>query len=288
MKRPVFSGHESFQCKTHWLKRGYDFVQNDNNFNDDDAVVKLGVGKNMVASIKYWMKAFGMLDTNNDVTNIAAYLLDDRDGKDPYFENTGTLWLMHYLLVSNDFASIYKIVFSDFHRQRNEIEKAKLQNYIKRICYDANYQNAYNENTVKRDVDVLLHTYTNSRSGNIEDNSSLLMPLNLVKHIDSIKDISGKRSEVYCFNYNNPDSVPEDILLYAIICSKDSISVSFELISDIALIFCLSTNDLLDKIKSICEKYNSEIVFSDIAGIKELQFKRDFNKEEILDNYYGQ
>ena len=26
MKKPVFSGHESFACKSHWLKRGYDFV----------------------------------------------------------------------------------------------------------------------------------------------------------------------------------------------------------------------------------------------------------------------
>lgn len=53
MARPIFSGHESFACKSHWLKRGYDFVRGENNFNDDDAVVRLGVGKNMVASIKF-------------------------------------------------------------------------------------------------------------------------------------------------------------------------------------------------------------------------------------------
>ena len=61
MARPIFSGHESFACKSHWLKRGYDFVIADRNFNDDDAVVHLGVGKNMVASIRFWMKAIGLL-----------------------------------------------------------------------------------------------------------------------------------------------------------------------------------------------------------------------------------
>lgn len=45
MAKPVFSGHESFACKSHWLKRGYDFVNEGNNFNADDAVVQLGVGK---------------------------------------------------------------------------------------------------------------------------------------------------------------------------------------------------------------------------------------------------
>ena len=48
-KKYVFSGHESFPCKTLWLKKGYDFVANDYMFNDSDAVVRLGVGKNMVA-----------------------------------------------------------------------------------------------------------------------------------------------------------------------------------------------------------------------------------------------
>ena len=55
-----FSGHESFICKHFWLKKGYDFISHKGNFNDESAVVELGVGKNMVASISYWLKAFGV------------------------------------------------------------------------------------------------------------------------------------------------------------------------------------------------------------------------------------
>ena len=76
----VFSGHESFTCKTLWLKKGYDFITNQHNFNAPDAVVKLGVGKNMVASIRYWMHAFGMTD-NDELTDIAHYLLEHRKWK---------------------------------------------------------------------------------------------------------------------------------------------------------------------------------------------------------------
>lgn len=60
-KRFSFSGHESFQCRSLWLKKGYDFINSGKSFNDEDAVVILGVGKNMVASIRYWMKAFDLL-----------------------------------------------------------------------------------------------------------------------------------------------------------------------------------------------------------------------------------
>lgn len=60
-----FSGHESFPCKSLWLKKGYDFVANKNNFNSPDAVITLGVGKNMVSSIRFWLRAFGI--TDNDV-----------------------------------------------------------------------------------------------------------------------------------------------------------------------------------------------------------------------------
>lgn len=56
----IFSGHESFPCKTLWLKKGYDFVNAEKDFNAPEAVVHLGVGKNMVAAVRYWYKAFGL------------------------------------------------------------------------------------------------------------------------------------------------------------------------------------------------------------------------------------
>ena len=65
--RYCFSGHESFPCKSMWLKKGYDYLVDRNRFTDPDAVVKLGVGKNMVQSIRFWLRAFGLL-------NLARYL----------------------------------------------------------------------------------------------------------------------------------------------------------------------------------------------------------------------
>ena len=71
----TFSGHESFPCKVLWLKKGYDFVLEENNWNSADSVVKLGVGKNMVSSIRYWMRAF-VLITDKSLTDIAHFILN--------------------------------------------------------------------------------------------------------------------------------------------------------------------------------------------------------------------
>ena len=282
MARPIFSGHESFACKSHWLKRGYDFVRGENNFNDDDAVVRLGVGKNMVASIKFWLKAIGLLKDAGLVA-LANHLFDDDNGKDPYLEDIGTLWLLHFLLIQTDYATIYKTTFVDYHRQRNIIEKSKLQNYIKHICFDeTGYKNLYNDNTVKRDIGVMLHNYCAKNGGNvnIEDSNSLFAPLNLICETEK---------NTYRFNYDTRSDVPSLIFLYALLIKFEGRnSISFEDITELALIFCLTNNDLLDIINYLCDLYPSEIVFSDVAGIKELQFRATLNSIDVLDRYYDE
>lgn len=279
MKKPTFSGHESFACKSHWLKRGYDFVLAERNFNDEDAVVQLGVGKNMVASIKFWMKAFGLLNPDGALTPEANYLLRTEDGRDPFFEDLGSLWLMHFLLVNTEYATIYNTVFIGYHRQRNLIEKVKLQNYIKYVCFDeTSYKNLYNENTIKRDVGVMLHNYCSRSHVNIEESNALLAPLNLIQE---------REKDVYVFNYNLCRNVPHQIFLYALLSKfPDSKSISFESMQELALTFCLTNSGLLAVIKQLCEAYPQAIVFSDVAGIKELQFRQNVTTEMALNDYY--
>ena len=79
--RYSFSGHETFPCRSLWLKKGYDFTA-EGNFNAPEAVVSLGVGKNMVSSIRYWLKVFGMTK-DDQPSELAQHLFED-DGWDPY------------------------------------------------------------------------------------------------------------------------------------------------------------------------------------------------------------
>ena len=50
-----FSGHQTFPFRYGWLEKGVrGVVQSSHVFNDPDALVVLGVGRNMVDSIRYW------------------------------------------------------------------------------------------------------------------------------------------------------------------------------------------------------------------------------------------
>src|SRR5581483_10896623 len=110
-----FSGHESFICKQFWLKKVYDFTVLRKKFTDENSVIDLGVGKNMVASLRYWGRAFSIMDDNDTETPLAKFLFGDK-GRDPYLEDIGSIWLLHYHLIKANKASIYSFVFNEFRK----------------------------------------------------------------------------------------------------------------------------------------------------------------------------
>ncbi|MDR1182295.1 MAG: DUF4007 family protein [Bacteroidales bacterium] len=279
--RYTFSGHESFYCKSLWLKKGYDFVSGNKDFNVSDSVVELGVGKNMVAAIRYWLRAFGLIDEGR-ATEIANYIFNDKNGKDPYIEDLGTLWLLHYLLVKTELASIYRLFFVDFHKEKNnEFNRDQLLAFLKRKSFETDYANLYNENTVKRDIGVLLQNYTIPEQGKPnEDFFALLIDLNLIRRTDS---------KTYYFNTKGKNELTIEILLYAIIDWKgENKMVDYEAMLDyLGGIFCLTPAELIDTLLALGEKYSDSLVFTDDGGIKQLLFIKDLDKQEILNSYYN-
>src|SRR5690606_8041096 len=101
----TFSGHDSFQCRQLWLKKGYDFVQEGKSFNAEDAVIQLGVGKNMVSSIRFWLKAFQIIYHKEIPTEFGQRLFDEENGYYAYLEDEASLWILHHQLVTNGLAS---------------------------------------------------------------------------------------------------------------------------------------------------------------------------------------
>lgn len=93
----VFARHETFHPRFGWLKKGFDAAKkNSEIFLQEDATVHLGVGKNMVRSIRYWCNTFKVLEGDKP-SEFGSKLLDDR-GWDPFCENPASLWLLHWNL----------------------------------------------------------------------------------------------------------------------------------------------------------------------------------------------
>lgn len=286
-KKCTFSGHESFPCKTLWLKKGYDFVKNGKNFNDPTAVVDLGVGKNMVSAVRYWYKAFGLSDESG-TTWIADYVLDSLTGKDPYLEDLGTLWLMHFLLIHSEEASLYKMFFVDFQKERRLFDREQVVSFVKRKMMETGKENLFNENTVKKDVGVLLLNYCLPRNPQSnEDFSTLLMDLDLLRQSEK-KDNSEDKKDKYFFNIEGKKQVTPEVFLFALLLTKEDAdnSVSYDTLRDVGLMFCMTDLEVIDMLNQLSETYSDALAYSDVAGIRQLQFIKQLDAKQVLEKYY--
>jgi Protein of unknown function (DUF4007) len=120
--QPVFARHETFHPRFGWLKKGFDRASRDAGiFLEDDAPVRLGVGKNMVRSIRYWCSAFKLL-RDDQPTDFGRQLLG-QDGWDTYLEDPASLWLLHWkLLESPSSATAWNFIFNSFRLAEFTVE----------------------------------------------------------------------------------------------------------------------------------------------------------------------
>lgn len=282
-KKYTFSGHESFPCKTLWLKKGYDFLVQGKDFNAAEAVIGLGVGKNMVSSIRYWLRAFGVMD-NNDVTWLGQYLFNNKDGKDLYMEDLATLWLLHFNLVFLKEATLYNMFFCGVQRERTHFEREQILTYVKLRMVEAGKMAQFNPNTVKKDVAVLLQNYALPRKPQSnEDFSSLLIDLDLIR-----QNSEGKG---YYFNVDGKRKVTKEIFLYGLLKLKEQEgdnTIPFDTIQErVGLVFCMQDFETIEMLKLLAGEYSEYFAYSDVAGIKQVQFTKDLDVKQVLDNYYG-
>lgn len=280
--RYAFSGHESFPCKSLWLKKGYDFVVSGNDFNSPEAVIGLGVGKNMVASIRFWLRAFGITE-NDKITWLGDYLFDDVSGKDKYLEDIATLWLLHFNLVFSEEATLYKMFFCGVQRERSQFEREQILTYVKLRLAEAGKTSTYNENTVKKDVGVLLQNYCLPRKPQSnEDFSSLLIDLDLIRQKSEGKG--------YYFNVDGKRKVTKEVFLFGLLMLKEQEgdnTISFDTIQEqVGLIFCMQDFETIEMLKLLANEYSQYFAYSDVAGIKQVQFIKELDVKHVLDNYY--
>lgn len=288
-----FSGHESFICKQFWLKKTFDFSQAGKSFNEDTAVVDLGVGKNMVTSLRYWGKAFGILDENDAPTALANYLFGT-NGRDLYLEDFATLWLLHYSLLKTNRFSIASLLFNELRKERMEFTKEQLVNFMLRKAreYEANTDNL---NTIERDANVLIRMYSKPQKGDhfdIEDDfTGVLIDLDLLKRFKQ-RDLDHKLVDWYKIESEERVDLPCEIVLFSILDNyKDQQTITFrELLIGLnapGTIFALNPDGLYNKLNEISEKYNRQVVYTETAGNEVLQIKKTINKYDILNDYYS-
>ena len=158
----AFGRHETFQLRYGWLTKGYQALKkNPKVFESDESTIELGVGKNMVNSIRYWMMACRLLENSPiSLTPFADYIFDQNEGVDPYLEDEATLWLLHWKLATNpEQATAWFWFFNQFHKPAftSKELRAALRDFA-----EANLNKKHSLATIKNDALVLMRMYCQS------------------------------------------------------------------------------------------------------------------------------
>ena len=92
-------GHEKFALREGWVNKALMLLpDNPDAFTRKDATDLFGIGSNMVKSLRYWMKVFGLTNVQGTELSDVGKLIAKYD---PYLENMFSLWIMHSHIAKN-------------------------------------------------------------------------------------------------------------------------------------------------------------------------------------------
>ncbi|WP_177428490.1 DUF4007 family protein [Candidatus Venteria ishoeyi] len=297
-KQVSFGRHETFPIRYGWLSKGFQaLMENPKIFNDDNATVTLGVGKNMVSAIHYWLQAAQLIQQQQDkqwqATPIGKKLFAKADNAwDPYLEDEASLWLIHWLIASNPVkaTSIFWF-FNRFHK--HQFDEAELLNALK-IFVQSQIKGKRAASTLKIDVSVILRMYApsmNERGGLSEE--ALDSPLANLKLL--YRD--GKKF----FTTPEARNIPYSILGFAIAeLFQAQPHISGINLRDLihsegiwpapAAVFRISEAHLLNLLEELTANYPMLYELRDSAGIHQLYRKCQLNEllpEQFLQHHYA-
>lgn len=279
IKSLKFSGHESFHCRHFWLKKGFDYINNGESFSDKSGI-DLGVGKNMVASIRFWMKAFDMLNDEGDLTELSKKLFGE-GGWDPYLEDEATLWLLHYKLSAKKYASVYHLIFTELRKVKTEFTSNHFVSLVNEL------DSKQSDGIVGKDFTVFTRTYFAKPSKDKEESfSGLLTELNLLHEVG---DDSEKNRMFHIYN-ENQNAIPWQLVLFCILDNENygssiGLNALFNDDKGVGTIFAFNKEGLEGKLDEMSNEL-SGVTYKNDAGVKELQLNKSINGMKILADYY--
>ncbi len=172
-----FAGHETFPLRLLWLKKAFDAIGSGvdaRTFQEQDAITRFGVGRNMAVSMRYWALASGFFtETNRWIapTRLGFELLAD-DGLDPYLEQASTIWLAHWHIASTP--NMTTTAYYAFNLLNAiEFDPAMLLDQMVALVGVNGWRAT--RGTLKRDIEVFLRGYVRRVDSFTEDAAEPLL-----------------------------------------------------------------------------------------------------------------
>ncbi len=291
--RPKLSGHETFPLRYGWLKKAFDAVATGGEpaggksvFLADDAIARFGVGRNMVASMRHWAGAAGVVEETSgkpSPTELGRRLFAD-DGLDPYMEVPATTWLVHWRLCGNPKNTTWFWAFG--HYPSMTFERDALVQGILKLKQDRRWPRAA-ATTIANDVKCFVRSYVRrptSAKASYED--ALESPLTELGLIRSAGSRDGFR-----FMRGQKPTLGAGVFALAVTEFWDLYSaaatLSFEALAhepgSPGRVFLLDEDALADRLLGMEEDTGGVYRWSETAGLKQLIRTHTVGEAEALD-----
>jgi len=206
---------------------------------EDEAMVELGVGKNMVRAIRFWATATGVaINCGADgwaPTPFGTALLGP-SGLDPYLEDSQTLWLLHWKLATQFDEPLFAWDYLLNRWHEPEFTRASALLAFEKEA--KRQERKLSRTTLSHHLDTFIHTYvptSGAKPSVFEDGLDCpLVELDLILRVgDRVSDAGGfKREPIYAFRREEKPEIGRRLFAYcvadfAVRKHPDEMTVSF-------------------------------------------------------------
>ncbi len=293
---PSFSGHQTFPFRYTWLKKGVDAVMhNPSVFSDKDASVILGVGKNMVSSIRHWCNVSGLITTDPSqrgrfVPSNLGKAIFSENGFDPYLDDPATLWMVHWKIATNmNQATTWYWAFNILKNNQFARPTFKHEMY-EWVQHNKESLRPASDNTLERDVNCFIRTYCQSRHHAAVVEESFDCPLVELNLITELPD-----SEEYEIQRGEKVSLPIEVFTATLIAfwdnrfyERDSLPFIDIMSSPLSpgRIFRLDEDSMTIYLEKLEQLTDGALQYDETADLKQVYRHSDVNPMHLLKRYY--
>jgi len=288
--KPQFAGHETFPLRQLWLRKAYDAVARCDTmaprgtFNDPNAIVVFGVGKNMVSAIRHWGLACNVITETKGgyIRGPVGDALFGPDQLDPFLESAASAWLVHWLIAGEgNRATTWHFVFNYVSAQA--FEKATLIPCLRELL-NGRPTVRVTDSTLSRDVEVCMRSYIPKDAGN-DTAEELAEPV-----LAQLGLITTTRNS-YDFRIGPKPSLPDGIFLYALTAfwqqsAGTANTLGFDMIAlergSPGMTFKLDVDSVAERLVDIERTSGGVYAWSDTAGMRQVIRRKEVRPEEFL------
>ncbi len=193
-----FRAHDTFFIRKGWLSKGMKAVYNSPDVfvsKEKNPMDELGIGSNMVKALRYWLQVVGLTQEpktgkrDQSFTELGKLVFEC----DRYIEEIGTLYLLHYMMVTNhEDATAWYYFFNEFG-----LKEFNREDYVRMLQSHIamNGEERKPDRTLNDDFACLINTYVpryKSNPGKVSAENNIDCPFGELGLIDIIGKQSGE------------------------------------------------------------------------------------------------